>query len=272
MKKLAIVFFHMGVSPYQKYTLDLAVKRCPGSDVVLITDNPFSDYPDGIHVFDMNSYSYIVKGFDSIYVHKNTCPRIFNFRGILRWLIYNEWWKENPEYDLFVADSDVMIFGDMGELRKQWGGYTHTLSMGTAGGQSFWYNQRSMQGLITLIYHTYNNPEDDHTKKILGHYDNLQAKGLPGGVCDMTFLGNHVKLSVGKAGETTEVINGSTFDHNILMAQEYVFVNGRKVVEFKDGFPYCRTEADNIPIKFNTLHMSCSGGLIEEYYNKAMGG
>lgn len=271
MNNLGIVFFHMGNSPYQKYTLDLAVKRNDGSDVILITNLPKLTYPNGVKVVDMAEYFGVINTFDKIYAHRNTCKRLFNFRGIVRWLVYYEWWKHNQYKTIFVADSDVMILSDLSKEKNKWNKYFHTLSMGTAGGQSYWFNIDVMKHLVETIWNTYKNPKSESSRMILSHYDNLQRDGRAGGVCDMTFLAASTGILNLPVGETTDIVDGSTYDHNILMAQEYVHNSQRKEIEWKTGIPYCRIACDkNIAVRFHTLHMSCSGGLIEEYYNKAM--
>lgn len=261
----------MGVSPYQQFTLDLATKRNLGIEVALLTDNPEAHYPDGIHVFDISSYSSIIKEFRSIYVHKNTCTWLFEFRSLIRWVIYNEWWKNNLDCDLFIADSDVMIFSNLTKEVEKWRQYSHTLSMRTAGGQSFWFDPGALQHVVDLIWSTYRNPGTPEAQRILSHYSNLQAAGKPGGVCDMTFLAAAAESGGTAVGETTEVVDGTTFDHNILMAQGYGYDGQRKEIEWRDGYPYCRESATGRLVRFHTLHMSCSGGMIEGFYKKAMG-
>jgi hypothetical protein len=270
VKKLAIVFYHIGVSDYQWFTLDLAVKKNPDAEIVLITDVIDAERPEGVTVVDVMDYYQLVLEFDKHYMHLTSCKYPFGYRGITRWLVYNEWWKQNPEKDLFVADSDVMICSDLCKEQVIWSEKDYTLSMATAGGQSFWFNQEVMQALSDLILRVYKNKNTDESKKILGHYDELQKYGLPGGVCDMTFLGYIGKQVRFNRGETTLIVNESTFDHNFLMSQGYEFHNGRKVVNWKKGHPYCLELETERLVKFHTLHMSCSGGLIEPFYKEAI--
>lgn len=270
MKKLAIVFFHIGTSPYQCDVLNLAVKRNSKADVFLITDKNEEKFPDGVTVCGLRRYRKQIKDFEGIYQHRNTCPEYFNKRGIMRWVVYNEWWKEHPDYDLFVADSDVMIFSELSDEAENWREFSHTLSMYTAGGQSFWFNMGSMQHLVDIIWNTYRNPTGEGSAEIMGHFDNLQSQGKKGGVCDMTFLKAAAETLNLPVGETTDIVNGSTFDHNILMSEGYEYKDGRKVVNWDNGKPYCKTISGGDMVRFNTLHMSCSGGLVAEYYNKAM--
>jgi hypothetical protein len=268
LKRLVIAFFHMGVSPYQKFNLDLAVRRNPGAEVVLLTDTSEAYYPDGVRIFDISSHSEMIKEFRSVYVHKNTCTWLFEFRSLIRWLIYNEWWKNNQDCNLFIADSDVMIFSDLAKEMPKWAGYSHTLSMRTAGGQSFWFVPQALQTVVDVVWSTYRDKESPAAQKILSHYGNLQDAGKPGGVCDMTFLAAAAELGVMSVGETTEIIDGATYDHNILMAGGYLFDGQRKEIEWRDGYPYCRSIGGHL-IRFHTLHMSCSGGLVEGFYNRA---
>ena len=277
MKKLAIVFFYLGKQDYQWFTLNLAKKRNPDADVFLITDFPNEDWPAGVNIVDVAKYSDLINRFDAIYQHKNTCPRSFQLSSLSRWLVYDQWWRENPDYDLFVADCDVMIFSDLAPMHLIYmANCPYTLSMGTAAGQSFWSAPEPMGDLVDLMWRTYASPDSSEAQSIFQHYDNLQREGKPGGVCDMTFHAR-IKEELERCedgpvvGETTEVRSG-TFDHNVLMPQGYEYEDGRKKVMWKNGHPYCRREADGLPVLFHTLHMSCSGGLIKDYYCKAMEG
>jgi hypothetical protein len=271
MTQLAIVFFHMGRSAYQWHNLDLAVKRNPGGRVVLLTDSPGDQYPEGVLQFDISSFNSLMREFAQAYIHRNTMTWQFEYRSLVRWLVYNEWWKSNREYGLFVADSDVMIFSDLSKEVPRWMSYAHTLSMGTAGGQSYWFDPTRMEKLVEIMWDVYRNPRSDRAWRVLGHYDKLQREGKPGGVCDMTFLAELLRECPDGVGETTAVVNRSTYDHNILMDQGYYFDGGRKVVEWVDGCPQCRQRDGNTPVRFHTLHMSCSGGMVEGFYKKAMG-
>jgi hypothetical protein len=271
MKKLVIAFYHIGMSDYQRFTLDLAVKKNPEAEVILITDIIDVERPQGVKVVNALEYYERVIELDKNYMHLTSCKYPFGYRGITRWLVYNEWWKQNPDCILFIADSDVMICSDLSKERLNWQEKDYTLSMATAGGQSFWFRQEVMQALSDLVLRVYKNKNAGESRKILGHYDELQRYGLPGGVCDMTFLGHIGKQVKFNRGETTLIINESTFDHNILMGQGYEFRNGRKVVYWKKGHPYCLELETERLVKFHTLHMSCSGELIESFYKEAVG-
>lgn len=268
MRNLTIAFFHLGYEPYQHYTLQLAMERTPRAKVVLLTDTP-SGYPKGVEVVDIRKkYEADIAAFKACYEHRSTNSYMFEHSSLLRWIIYADWWKENACNSIFVADSDVMIFSDLYEERKAWLKYDYTLSQGTAGGQSFWNNPGALEKLRKLILFVYTYPDDRKARSILGHYDNLQKAGLPGGVCDMTFLDFLRRRSGYRCGETIEPTASGMLDHNILMAQGFEHDGTRKVVRWKDGTPYCRHN-NGQDVKMHTLHMSCSKDLIEDFYNQS---
>lgn len=272
MKKLAIVFFYLGKVSYQNITLALAKFKNENADVFLITDFVNEKYPPGIDIIDAKKYGATIGDFKRVYVHKTTCAYEFEFASLCRWLIYFEWWKTNSQYDLFVADSDVMICSDLSDIRKQWAGCAYTLSMRTAGGQSFWFDFNAMASYVDSIWGVYRHKNSSEAKSVFKHFENLQSQAKPGGVCDMTFFAKHAAMSGFSIGETTDIFEDATFDHNILMPQGYKYVDGRKEIYWENGHPFCWRDDVKKWIKFHTLHMSCSGGWIEAFYPKAMEG
>ena len=59
----------------------------------------------------------------------------------------------------------------------------------------------------------------------------------------------------GKIGEMMQIIDDSTYDHNINVPdQGFAFINGRKDFKIKEGIPYVYNERLGKDIKFNALH------------------
>ena len=87
------------------------------------------------------------------------------------------------------------------------------------------------------------------------HYKNLQNSGRPGGVCDMTIWGIYRNIgNPGDYGETSAIIDDSTFDHNINGDDGYETENGIKKFVWKDNKPYCKKIWLDKEIKFNCIH------------------
>lgn len=255
--KFAIAYFHLGQSDYQNPILELAVERNPDSDVVLITDRPDIERPKGVKVVDVAPYWEAAAEFNNLYVHKNTCPRHFNLRGIQRWFVYRDWW-ESTDYDaIFCADSDVMIFSNLREEAECWkDAAAFTLSMETAAGQSFWFSRTALNEFCGYVVRSYQEPEWPRARPVFEHYEKRRRMGKPGGVCDMTFFEHFVRHWPFRVGETCDGVKGAVFDHNFLMPQEYEHDGSTKVVRFIGGHPYARRTTDEKMIRFHTLHMS----------------
>jgi len=256
--KFAIVFFHLGEIREGSY-VDICVKLAKeraGADVFLLTDHP-EVYPGST---SLSHYWERAAVFDRIYVHKNTCERHFNLRGIQRWFAYLEWWRASKYDSIFCPDSDVMIFSDLAKELAQWRQYDFTLSMGTAAGQSYWNNRKALAAYCNYVENAYVNPAQAET--VFRQYD---GKG-PGGVCDMTFFEHFSNMKKFAVGETSQIIAGATYDHNILMSQGYEYADGRKAITWSNRMPYCQKQGENI--MFHTLHMSRNKHRVEEFYLK----
>ena len=74
----------------------------------------------------------------------------------------------------------------------------------------------------------------------------------------------------GRVGEMMQIVNGSTYDHNINTPdQGFSFKNGKKDFILKEGIPYIFNNTLNKEIKFNSLHFQ--GGaknLIRSVYDR----
>lgn len=256
--RVAVAFFHLGAIQEGSY-VDICIriaKERTNADVVLLTDRP-DIYPGSV---SLSHYWERAAVFERIYDHKNSCERHFNLRGIQRWFAYSEWWQASNYDSIFCPDTDVMIFSDLAKEALRWKQYDFTLSMGTAAGQSYWNNRKAMSDYCDYVENAYITPE--RANDIFTQYDGSRA----GGVCDMTFFRHFSNTKKFVVGETAQIISGSTYDHNIQMPQEYEYADGRKVIRWVDGMPYCRTGVDDI--LFHTLHMSRNKHLVGEFYKK----
>jgi hypothetical protein len=276
----AIVFFHQG-KPSHDYvtsTLSLASERNPDTQIVLLCDDACYNtcrYLESVDFVSLDSHWKEAADFDKAYLHKNTCPRYFNMRSIQRWFAIKSWWTSNfIKYpNIFCPDSDVLIFSDLAKQWPKWAKYDVTLSMLQGAGQSYWNDYPLMVSFCLYISRVYEVPTSEEALRVFRHYDELQKQGKPGGVCDMTlflnyFTDNAVRWSV---GDTSEVVDGSTYDHNFIMAQQYQFDQElqTKVVTWENGMPYCTRTTDEAKILFHTLHLSCNKQRIREFVDKA---
>ena len=271
---MKVLFFQKG--PYHNF--DLVVKQAmrKNGDVVVLTDDAYlGKLP--CETVDYRNYWKGAEEFAKIYQHKSTLVYEFELVCFQRWFAFAEY-LEATQYDgpAFTPDSDVMIFSDMQhEWEQYWKGNHFTLSMGTWAGSSFWENRDWLSALCAYTIGIYNSPDSDLAKQIFQHYDNLQSKGLPGGVCDMTLCQWFAKvLSLGTVGETSDVVNGSTIDHNILMDNQgnYKFTmdGTHKNIKFENGLPVCKATGPLgiSSVRFNTIHCSRNHALIPEFYAK----
>jgi hypothetical protein len=123
--------------------------------------------------------------------------------------------------------------------------------------------------LITI----YSNKIQYPFKKIESHYRVRQKCGLPGGVCDMTLLeffhyDSGFGGGPGKVGEMMQIIDNSTYDHNInAKDQDFEFINGVKKIKIIDGHPFVFNEKLNKDVKFNSIHFQGNAKhLIKQIY------
>jgi len=253
---IPVIFIHKGYQDYLGSTLKQANKN---NNVILIGDtNPPIDSP----TFKFESIGDNFNECDEFknhYQHLNTTPIGYEIFCYQRWFILKNFMESNNLDVVFYVDSDVMLFVDVDKEWEKFNQYDMTLLHRTAAIASF-ITLEGIRNLCKLIMDTYKNKDSYNFKKIASHFHIRKECGLGGGVCDMTLLDFFHYCSdcgggPGKIGEMMQIIDDSTYDHNINVPdQGFAFNNGHKDYNIRDGVPYVFNHRLNKEIKFNSLH------------------
>lgn len=253
---IPVVFIHKGYQDYLGCTLRQANKN---NSIIFIGDTnlPFTS-PTLTNIQISDNFQGCDE-FKSHYQHLNTTPIDYEIFCYQRWFILKNVMEKNNLEVVFYVDSDVMLFTDITKEWDKFNQYDMTLLHRTAAISSY-ITLKGITHLCNLIMDTYKNKGSYNYKKIASHYHVRRECGLPGGVCDMTLLeffhySSEYGGGPGMVGEMMQIINNSTYDHNINVTdQGFTMSRGHKDYKIRDGIPYVFNHRLNKEIKFNSLH------------------
>lgn len=254
---IPVVFIHKGYQDYLGCTLQQAAKN--DNLVYLLGDTIPPIESDNVNFKNISDYFGECDEFRKHYQHLNTTPVDYEIFCYQRWFILKNFMGMNNIDKVFYCDSDVMLFTNTTTEWEKFNQYDMTLLHRTAAIASF-ITLEGLKSLCNLIMTTYMNKDSYSFKKIASHYHVRRECGLAGGVCDMTLLEFFHYCSdcgggPGKVGEMMQIINDSTYDHNINVPDQGFAFNGRhKDFKIKDGVPYVYNTRLQKDIKFNSLH------------------
>ena len=275
---LPIVFIHFGAAWYLEPVLKQARKF--HDTVYLITDQNVKY--EGIEVVQSEDYSEGVQEFTDVYKHMSTNSAWVEHICIVRWKMMLNLLKEKGHMGEVYLDSDVLIFKNLNENissrikhkpigmsvpthqpEYRWSCSAHTSYMTVAELEKLWEFMKAQ--------YTEKVGRKRLKRKHAHHIKNNQ----PGGICDMTLL--YLYAQENDVECMTSVFDGSTFDHNINVAEnqereEYEMVEkdiglGHKIkvknYKIVDGMPVVKNIVTGEDIVFNSLHFQSAGGAKE---------
>ena len=267
---IPVVLIHKGMHEYVQYTLKQANKK---NEVHLLGDT--APNIEDINFYSINSLlDDDSKKFTDSYLHLNTTPLDYEIFCYLRWFALKKFMLENNIDTVFYIDSDVLLFPDVNEEWFKFNQYELTLLHRTAAVSSF-ITINALQNFCSMISQIYSNKKGYDFEKIKSHFNVRQKHQLAGGVCDMTFFEYfHYNASFGggpgRVGEMMQIINDSTYDHNINAEdQDFEFENNLKRLQIINKEPFVFNNKLNKNIKFNSIH--CQGSaksLIKHIYQQ----
>lgn len=252
MKNIPVVFIHKGYQSYLDFTTKQSSKK---NDVHFIgTNNP------GNHVnfFDISHYEKYIKEFVDLYEHLSTNGYEYELFCFLRWFILKEHMEKNNLDVVFYVDSDVMLYVNVTEEFKKFNQFDLTLLHRTAAISSY-FTKTGLDNFCSFLINTYSNKLSYNYQKISSHYHIRNNFGLPGGVCDMTYFDFFHYMDdggggPGKVGEMMTILDGSTYDHNVNVPDQYFEFSGIKNIKIIDDFPYVFNHKLKKDIRFNSIH------------------
>ena len=255
---IPVVLIHNGYQDYLKYSIRQAAQKNP---VFLIGDtNPATISRDEltfVHFDSLAKDEYDL--FAKQYLHLNTTPESYELFCYLRWFLLKNFMEKNQLDVVFYIDSDVLFFENATKEWEKFNQFDFTLLHRTAGISSF-VTKDGINNFCNMLMYLYSHKNEYDFMKIASHWEVRRRFELPGGVCDMTLLEYfhyHSEFGGGPGvvGEMMTIINDSTYDHNINVAdQGFEFEGGLKKAKIIDGQVFVYNQRLKKDIKFNSLH------------------
>ncbi|MFC5408425.1 hypothetical protein ACFPMF_03840 [Larkinella bovis] len=276
---IPIVFIHKNYSPYLEFTLRQAAFSNPNSPIYLLGDDQNNRFPFLIHrqidAYENPDSDY----FKKVYEHYSPNHYDYELFCFIRWYLVRELMKREGFSEVFVADSDVMIYANITEYISQTG-LRNTIAafnigsdyqwVRSASGHSSYWTWEGIELFCKLAADLYTEPrlrtfmEQIRSEKII--------KNDRAGISDMTALYVFYEQEKARIRNLSECRDDTAFDHNICMAtnfnlDEYEFGLGQKKVVIKKGYPVAYNRLLKKEIRLHTLHFQGnSKKLIHRYF------
>jgi hypothetical protein len=242
---LPIITVHRSNAKYLGICLLQARRSNPESRVILLGDGANDCHPAAEH-FDCGGLSRSAQAFSSVYKHLSLSPFGFELFCIQRWFIISEFMRERAIEAAFVQDSDVMLFGKVGENRPA------EAAMAFCGnsGHVAYVTRAGLEHFCQYIMDYYTEPE--RMARLVSIFGAYRAKHRSGGICDMTLI-HHYRREHPKMVSDLSTHNAATaFDNNINSPDGYASWCGMKRIYFADGEAVAYR--DRRPVRFAAVH------------------
>jgi len=269
LKALPIIFFNFGNPDFLDVALKQAVHTNPNSDIYLIGDDTNEkDYVKYVHYNELTDEDAIE--FDNNYINLSTNNAMYEKICFFRWFLIRNLAKREKIDRFFCTDSDVLLFCDITKEAEKFKNYRYTLTHNTSAGISYINDISCLDQYCEFVNGVYNRQKHGqclfvgesvsskykyYLDKFASVFEARRKNILQGGVCDMTFWAElRLMDNPGLVGETSSIIDGSTFDHNINAQDSYEWEDGLKVFHWKDNIPYCKNTWLQEEVRFNCIH------------------
>jgi hypothetical protein len=159
--------------------------------------------------------------------------------------------KHNLDSCLYL-DSDVLLFTDADEQARRFSSYDLTLT-GISPHCVFVNGRKTLEQFCNFLLEAYTNPKLFQMFEAV--YLDSQARGLAGGVCDMTGFGFF--RHYGKPGilDISAVLDGTAYDNSMCdPGQGFEMQNGIKVIRWENDLPHGRFTATGEWVRLMALH------------------
>jgi hypothetical protein len=262
---LPIIFIHTNYKKYLIYSLLQAQYSNPQSPIILLGDSTNNCYSfiDHRNIID---YYTTAKEFAKIYKHFNTLNpyqnELFCFQ---RWFILRDFMIAHSLEQCLCLDSDVMLYANVTEEQKKFAEFDLTLSYGISPHCVFINNLNALEKFCLYVTELYTDPN------ALAYMEQTMQEcienNLSGGVSDMTAFKVFKNSGECKIGEISTIIEGSTYDLNINLAEEFETNSEIKNIYFSQKQPFCNHLPSGQSIRFNALHFQGkSKKLMKRYF------
>jgi hypothetical protein len=260
--KPEIIFINWGNPYYLKYTLS----QCKGYNrnlkINLLGDASSIGYR-GVHHFFFADYMTNANQFEKMYEHYNTNFYKFELFCIQRWMIINEFIKEKNIEKCLILDSDVLLYYNIADDFDLLKPYKMSLCLHDDGETAFAsichiLDRTILDEFVNFCFEIYSDKQGNNFQKLLAHYNNMQSKNQPGGICDMNiwnlFYNDHKKDIVDLETLDDKYYYDQNINFPVCRGENVLFENGVKKIFFEKGIPFTKTAKDNKKIIFKQLH------------------
>lgn len=244
MNPLPIIFLQEH-KPFSGTSVAIAAAQHwnPHGRVVFIGDQQQPRFP--CETFSAEAYSATKHEFQKIYQGKPGPNEWFVWITLAEWLVACEWMTIHNVERALVLDTDVLLFCDAYREGLHWEQYDVTLSLPPPHKSSqapLFVSLPALQAFVDWLYDLFEDRLEYSEKIIASPFESMSLW--------QDFAGHNPQW---KVGNTAEVVNGSTWDHNLAMSyDDYEMSAEGKVVHFHGGQPYVKRNGDLI--RFNALH------------------
>jgi hypothetical protein len=261
---LPIIFFHRGKSDYLKYSLNQARFYNPDSDIYLLGDQANNKYPFIKHHL-ISDYDAEAKQFEKIYKHFSTNSYQIELFCFQRWFVIREFIRTKHLEKFLYLDSDILLYCNAAEVFRHYDQYKFTICSERSPHCSYFSSLKTLDEFCNFITSLYT--DENNLKRFELEFKERLAKGLHGGMCDMSAFYEFSKLNPGKVADLTSIHENSVFDDNFSFSQGYETEHGRKKMYWKDRLPYGKHLTDGKLIRFNALHFQGNAkSMMDKYY------
>ena len=260
--RVPIVFIHRGTADYLPVSIAQAHYSNPDSPLYLLADDRWKNEPL-VHHYSLDNESPSVKRFLSRYIHLSSNPAGFEQFCFMRWFHLREMMERENIEQVFVADSDALLYRNLNHLLPKWHGLKLGLSVPMqrhewdliASGHFSYWTQDSINAFCDFIFQLYDEP---WLNTLRNKYAYHQAMGMTGGICDMTALYLFWHDYRARAGESAtinllESTSEGVFDLTLATGDnhrpgEFATEGIQKRVVWQNKQPYLvRTEGEYVP-------------------------
>ena len=273
---IPIVFIHTGYSDYMEYSLRQAKHTNPDSEIILLGDESNNRFHFVTHV-NIKDYFNGAAEFAKIYKHYSTNPYNYELFCFQRWFILRDFLTVNKLKEVFVCDTDVLIYTDIGKILKksykniEFGCLSDNKKKCYNAAISFWKDKK-LTKFCQNIFSLYSNING--LKLIKNKWIEVKKSKNPGSFSDMDAVKNFTDkyIDKNKFVNFCKNTNNSVFDNDInsmncFKSDEYKFRLGIKNIFFKEKKPFCYNLLEKRNIRFNCLHMQGPAKyLISKFY------
>ncbi|WP_128544108.1 hypothetical protein [Larkinella soli] len=285
---LPIVFIHKNYQSYLEFTLRQCILSNPGSPVFLLGDDASLNRLSFVDHVPIRSLAGASTEFEAVYQHRSTNPVWYELLCFQRWFYVLELMRTRQLEEVFVSDSDVMIFRELG----RYPGWTDRLPDRTAAfcithhatavpyaweasAHSSYWTRAGLEDFCRFLTETYRN----HSEPLETKWRYQQDNGLPGGISDMALLFLYAERHPEKVVNLLEPVTPpggnlpEVFDLNISLGynlEDDEFApdgRGLKAIRREDGAILAENKVLKRTCRLNTLHFQGTAKyFIHQYY------